>query len=148
MKHLAVVFSVLILASLVYAAPVTQDQAQTAAQKAAESIWGSLNTVESTLLLNPDGSAAAYGFIYGRNGITSLDFSIVEEGYNLRGAGFIDQGWEVARAAEVYAYAIVAVDDNYGPVLEMCDGLPSYLTHYYDVLELGAASLSGELQIS
>ncbi|MFH1862307.1 MAG: T9SS type A sorting domain-containing protein [bacterium] len=125
--------AILFLLTAAQAAPVNPDQAQVAAATAAQSVWGNLNVLQSDLLLKPNGEASAYCVIFGRNGVTQLDPSVIEIGYNLRQSGSVTEGWRVARAAESYVYAIVSADDQYGPILEMCDGLPAHLIFREDV---------------
>ncbi len=137
MKLLTLVFALLLLASPIFATPVQQETALVAATWAAESVWGPVNLLESEILLKPDGQPAAYSFVFGINGVTYLNESIILEGYNLRQAGFIDEGWQVARDPDSYAYTIISVDDQYGPILEMCDGLPAHKIFREDVRDMG-----------
>jgi hypothetical protein len=147
-KKLTSICIVLFLAVSAVAAPITFDQAQLAARRAAENIWGGLVYIESDQLLNPDGSPAAYGFVFGRNGTSIINQANILEGYNLRQSGHIEEGWNLARDAENYCYVVAALDNNYGPVLEACDGLPSYLTMKYDIQDLGEAYLGGSVEIT
>ncbi len=148
MRRLSSICIVLCLVVSAFAAPISFDQAQLAARRAAESIWGSLIYIESDVLLNPDGSAAAYGFIFGRNGTSSINNENILEGYNLRQSGRVEEGWNLARDAEHYCYAVIALDNNYGPVLEACDGLPGYLTMKYDIQDIGEGYLGGNVEIT
>jgi len=137
----------LFLVSAASAAPVAYDQAEMAALRAAGPIWGSLNTLSGSPLYAPDGTISAYAFTFGRNGTLNLNTSAILAGYNLRQAGQVTQGWDLARDPQNYAYVIVAGDDQHGPILEMCDGLPAHLIFQYDVEAMGAAALSGSVQI-
>ncbi|TKJ41119.1 hypothetical protein CEE37_05475 [candidate division LCP-89 bacterium B3_LCP] len=147
MKLVGFCMTILILAMSAYAAPVPLGDAQVAATWVAESKWGSLNLIERETLYLPDGSAATYCFTYGRNGVEELDLTGVKVGYEVRQSGSIVEGWEIAMNAENYAYVYMAVDDQYGPVLEMCDGLPTHMIFTEDVRAQGRAALGSAAQI-
>lgn len=147
MKLLSWVLVLAVLTLSAYATPIPQGTAQTAAKWAAEAVWGPVNVLESKILLRPDGSNSAYCFTFGINGVFLIDESIILTGYNMRQAGQVDEGWEVARGPDSYAYAIVSVDDQYGPILEMCDGLPAYKVFRADVLDMGEALLGANAAI-
>lgn len=148
MKKISAICGLLLLVTAAAAAPVTFDQAQLAARRAAENLWGDLTFLESDLLWNPDGSPSAYGFVFGRNGTTIIHNENILEGYNLRQSGRVEEGWNLARDAEHYCYAILALDNNYGPVLEACDGLPGYMTMKYDVQDLGEMHFGTNVEIT
>ncbi len=146
-KQFATVLVVLLLISSAFAVPTTMDQAQLVAQRAAVPIFGDLITLSSATMLAPDGTPSAYAFVFGRNGTTSINMENVLAGYNLRQTGMITEGWQLARDPADYAYAYIAVDNNFGPVLEMCDGLPAHLIFIYDVKAMGEAALGSNVEI-
>ncbi len=148
MKLASLFLIILMVALPVMATPVPMGTAQVAAKWAAESVWGNLNLLETKTLYRPDSTPSGYCFIYGRNGVTSIDESIIQTGYEMRQAGMVDEGWEVARDPDSYCYVIVSVDDQYGPVLEMCDGLPAHKIFRYDVKDMGQALLGSPVEIS
>lgn len=147
MKLVSWFLVLLLLTITAHATPIPQGTAQHAAEWAAESVWGELNLLESAVLLRPDGNPSVYCFIFGRNGVTSIDESIILTGYEMRQAGQIEEGWEFARDPESYVYAIVSVDDQYGPILEMCDGLPAHKIFREDVKDMGEALFGTNVEI-
>ncbi|MFH1861441.1 MAG: T9SS type A sorting domain-containing protein, partial [bacterium] len=82
------------------------------------------------------------------NDVQSINYANVQAGYELRQSGSSSAGWELARAPQAYAYAIVAADQNYGPIIEMCDGLPPYIIFAEDVMDLGVEALGNDAEIS
>ncbi|MFH1862306.1 MAG: hypothetical protein ABH878_05785, partial [bacterium] len=65
---MCVVMSLLFLCTLV-SASVSPEQAQFVSKKAAEAVWGNLNTLDCTALLKPDRTISAFGAIFGRNDV-------------------------------------------------------------------------------
>ncbi len=147
MKYLSWSLITIILGIPAFARPVPPNTAEIAATWAAESVWGPLNLLERETLFMPDGSLSAYCYTFGRSGVYQIDESIIRAGYNLRQSGRISKGWDLARDPESYAYAIVSADDEYGPVLEMCDGLPAHLVFKWDVLSKGEAVLGSAVEM-
>jgi len=138
---------ILLLAASLFAASVPFESAQMAAEWTAQSTWGTITLLEAQTLLRPDETPSAYCFTFGINGITSLDESIIQSGYELRQSGKTTAGWDLARGADNYSYVIVSVDDQYGPVLEMCDGLPAHLIFQEDVKDMGKTYFGTAVEI-
>ncbi len=147
MKLLSLVLTLLLITVYAFATPIPQGTAQVAARWAAESVWDDVCVLDCKVLLKPDGGSSAYCFTFGINGVTEIDEGIILEGYNLRQMGQIDEGWLVARAPDSYAHAIVAVDDQYGPILEMCDGLPTHMIFREDVKDMGELLFGQSVEI-
>jgi hypothetical protein len=124
------------------------DQAQGAAAQVGMAYWGDVTLISSTTLLRSDGAPSAFAFVYGRHGVNTISQSNILAGYALRQAGQETAGWAMARQADDYAYVIMAVDNQYGPVLETCDGLPAHMIFTEDVKAMGRVALGTDVQIS
>ncbi|MFH1734791.1 MAG: T9SS type A sorting domain-containing protein [bacterium] len=138
---------IILLAGSAFAAYIPMGTAQNAADWAAESTWGTVTLLEAKTLLRPDETPSAYCFIFGYNGVTTLDESIIDDGYQMRQIGLIAEGWDVARGADSYCYVIVSSDNQYGPVLEMCDGLPAHKIFREDVKDMGELIFGSDVEI-
>ncbi|MBU1880586.1 hypothetical protein KKA08_01030, partial [bacterium] len=86
---------IILLAGSAFAAYIPMGTAQNAADWAAESTWGTVTLLEAKTLLRPDETPSSYCFIFGYNGVTTLDESIIDDGYQMRQIGLIDEGWDV-----------------------------------------------------
>lgn len=147
MKIACTILMITILVCPAFARPVPLNTAETAANWAVESVWGPLNILERETLYYPDGEISTYCFTYGQEGVDFINEDNIRAGYNLRQAGMIEWGWDFARGAESYAYAVISADDERGPVMEMCDGLPAHLIFKWDVLRDGGAILGTPVSI-
>ncbi len=137
MKLVCSFLTILLIVSSAFATPIPQGTAQVAADWAAESTWSEITLLEINTLLGPNSENCAYAVTCGINGTIFLDESVILDGYNLRQQGLVDEGWDLARSPEDYAHVIVAVDNQYGPILEMCEGLPAHKIFREDLKDMG-----------